>query len=73
MDPMSSTIRAGVDEAVRRALEIDHRTVWLEGRTDEGDKILIFCTWAPQTVERAKEALQAAGVLCSTELGSLAP
>lgn len=60
--------------AYRRMLGVGHRTVWFEGNgVQDGEPlpVLMFFSIAPEAVKKARAALEAAGVLCDMDLGSI--
>ena len=66
-----------VEEAVTRAMGIDHRTVWAHGedalRLDGVPlPVFVFVSWRPETVVEAMRVLCEAGLLCDRDLGTLA-
>ena len=63
-DEFAATLRKMVDDM----FAIGHRTVWFDGDDDSG---IVFMSFHPPTVKKAKRALQEAGVLCEYDLGSL--
>lgn len=63
-------------EMLKRAGEINHRTVWMSGDADvqqEETKMFCFFTVCQETAERAQTILDNAGVLCHTDLGTYVP
>jgi hypothetical protein len=61
-DEFAAELRRMVDDM----LAIDHRTVWLDS---DHDTSIVFMSFHPPTVKKAKRALREAGVLCPVVLG----
>ena len=59
-------------EGYRRMLAIGHRTFWYDSAAEQDGEPLrafAFFSASPETAAKARAALEAAGVLCSTDLG----
>lgn len=61
-DEFAAQLRRMVDDM----FAVGHRTVWLDGDDNSG---IVFMSFYPPTVEKAKRALQEAGVTCEYKLG----
>src|SRR5262245_34469267 len=64
--------REAFAEMLRRAEEIEHKTVWARGNVTTNEvpgKWFLFFTANSETARKVEDALNAAGLLCDTDLG----
>jgi hypothetical protein len=54
-----------IKEMIDMMFDIEHKTCWMN---DETNNHIVFFSMHPNTVKKAKKALDEAGVLCMTKL-----